>query len=159
MTSLRFITYGLPGPQGSKAMNRHRGMREMSRKVKPWRAAVEASARLAFAGQEMITDPVHLYVIFSLRAPQKMPPGRWIPSTTPDLSKLLRSTEDAITYAGVWRDDALVVVTTAQKLYAGQVGALDQPGAEVMIEVLTPEALERARRMIMEETGDAAVIL
>ena len=33
----------------------------------------------------------------------------WRPASAPDLSKLLRSTEDALTQAGAWKDDARVV--------------------------------------------------
>ena len=48
----------------------------------------------------------------------------------PDLDKLLRSTFDAITTAGVWRDDAQVVVVSASKSYADTF----PPGALITLE-------------------------
>lgn len=57
------------------------------------------------------------------------------PAGTPDLSKLCRATEDALTDAGVvWADDAQVVeYTRLAKVYAGQPGELAVPGAVIMI--------------------------
>jgi crossover junction endodeoxyribonuclease RusA len=131
-----FVVYGHPAPQGSKrAVGRRRNgstiMIEMSKKVKPWRAAV-AEAAMAL-GVPMIQNPVILCVVFTLKAPAKMPKGRIYPSIAPDLSKLVRSTEDGITTSGLWKDDALVVGTWAEKLYPGQVGALEAPGALITI--------------------------
>ena len=40
------------------------------------------------------------------------------PYKRPDLDKLLRSTMDAMTCAGVWRDDALVHIIHARKHYS-----------------------------------------
>ena len=137
MTSVEFVVYGRPAPQGSKRPigRRKNGsaiMIEMSGYVKPWRAAVKAAAEQAITGP-MIETAVILNVTFTLKAPAKMPKGRIYPSVVPDLSKLVRSTEDGITESGLWKDDALVVVTSAQKLYPGQVGALDRPGAHIVI--------------------------
>lgn len=137
MTSIEFDVYGRPAPQGSKRPigRRKNGsaiMIEMSGYVKPWRAAVKAAALEAITGP-MIDVPVILNVTFTLKAPVKMPKGRTWPSVVPDLSKLVRSTEDGITESGLWRDDALVVACSSQKLYPGQVGALDRPGAHIVI--------------------------
>jgi Holliday junction resolvase RusA-like endonuclease len=139
--SIEFTVYGRPAPQGSKRPigRRKNGsaiMIEMSGYVKPWRAAVKAAAIEAITVGHWtgtFEGPVIFSVTFTLKAPVKMPKGRTYPSTTPDLSKLIRSTEDGITESGLWRDDALVVVCTAQKLYPGQVGALDRPGAHIVV--------------------------
>jgi crossover junction endodeoxyribonuclease RusA len=140
MTSFEFDVYGRPAPQGSKrAVGRRRNgsaiLIEMSPHVKPWREAVKEAGLEAYTGPP-IEVAVILNVTFTIKAPAKMPKGRIFPTTTPDLSKMIRSTEDAITDAGIWRDDALVVVCSAQKLYPGQVGALDRPGAHIVITTL-----------------------
>lgn len=137
MTSVEFTVYGRPAPQGSKRPigRRKNGsaiMIEMSSYVKPWRAAVKEAAMKAINGP-MIETAVILNVTFTLKAPAKMPKGRIYPSTVPDLSKLVRATEDGITESGLWKDDALVVVEVSQKLYPGQVGSLDRPGAFIAI--------------------------
>jgi endodeoxyribonuclease RusA len=62
------------------------------------------------------------------------------PSVIPDLSKLIRSTEDALTDAGVWADDARVVAYhQPRKVYAGgpDPDALAVPGALIRIWELT----------------------
>ncbi len=51
----------------------------------------------------------------------------------PDLSKLVRSTEDALSDAGAWEDDARVVECLARKVYAGDPDALHIPGAVIRI--------------------------
>lgn len=137
---VEFTVYGRPAPQGSKAALGRRGngsviLKEMSPYVGPWRDSVRAAALTAYAqyGGPPLDEPLILMVLFTLKAPQKMPKGRVFPTTIPDLSKLVRSTEDAITDAGIWRDDSLVVSTVSQKLYVGQPGALDRPGAWINI--------------------------
>jgi Holliday junction resolvase RusA-like endonuclease len=121
---------GVPAPQGSKAF---KGMRagkpilvESSRKVAPWREAVEraARARIALTGWVTLDCPVRLDVVFLLPPPKTMPRGRTMPTTYPDLSKIVRSTEDALTSAGVWADDARVCDLRASKVYTtGRSGA------------------------------------
>ena len=49
------------------------------------------------------------------------------------MSKLARSTEDALTTAGVWADDARVVDEYLSKRYIGDPGALDKPGVLVRV--------------------------
>jgi len=151
---ISFTVYGRPAPQGSKkAVGRRKNgstiLIEMSQKVKPWREAVKTAALEAYDGPT-ITDPVVLYVVFTLQAPAKLPKGRTYPTTAPDLSKLIRSTEDAITDAGIWRDDSLVVVETGQKLYPGQVGALDRPGATITISWIPPMTAGHVASMMAE---------
>lgn len=69
------------------------------------------------------------------------------PSGPPDVSKLLRSTEDAITIAGLWRDDARVIAyRILAKVYPRE-GALwmgcpdlslPEPGARIMLWAANP---------------------
>lgn len=115
-----FTVPGLPGPQGSK---RHVGggrLIESSTKVKPWRAAVEGAAREAQGdGWTPLDGALHLVVEFYMPRPKGHPrTRRTVPSTTPDLSKLIRATEDALTTAGTYVDDARIVDHTLRERYA-----------------------------------------
>lgn len=145
--ALEFSVRGIPAPQGSK---RHVGrgiMVESSKKVRPWRDAVraEAVAHWGFIGHVPLDEPVRVQMVFTfLRPASHYRTGKnagivrdtapRAPQGVPDLSKLIRSTEDAMTDAGVWRDDARVVEVSARKVYAGeQPDALDSPGAVVRV--------------------------
>jgi len=131
VTSLFLTVAGLPAPQGSK---RHVGrgvMVESSKKVKPWRDAVrgEAAAAMLAQGLARFDGPLQLIVTFYFPRPAShYGTGRnagvlkasapAAPAVMPDLSKLVRSTEDALTDAGVWADDSRVVLVEARKRYA-----------------------------------------
>lgn len=135
--------YGIPGPQGSKAFKGMRGghavLVESSKKVKPWREDVKAAAEIVRAGRAPLDCPLRLTMVFTLPKPASAPKRRqtW-PMRTPDLSKLARSTEDALTQAGIWRDDARVVeYGLLAKRYPGEGrGALEAPGVWIEIEVM-----------------------
>ncbi|MEO8592315.1 MAG: RusA family crossover junction endodeoxyribonuclease [Candidatus Solibacter sp.] len=128
----------MPGPQGSKRfMGRdgkgHGILVESSAKVRPWRAAVEYAA--LEAGHGRVSGPVLVEMIFTMPKPKSAPRTRktW-PSTRPDLSKLVRSTEDALTDAGAWDDDARVVRCVASKVFPDEhPDALHSPGAVIRI--------------------------
>jgi len=131
---IQFRVYGRPAPQGSK---RHLGggvMVESSKAVKPWREAVKYAAlqARADAGHPAPMDgPVALFVIFLLPRPKRLKGNarEWC-DRTPDASKLVRATEDAMTDAGVWADDARVVGLSAMKVYAAPD---ESPGAIVRV--------------------------
>ena len=138
--SVEFCVYGIPGPQGSK---RHVGggrMIESSAKVKPWREAVKWAAREAMTatGISMLDGPLRLTVVYTLPKPAGAPKRRrTYPDKKPDGSKLQRSTEDALTDAGLWRDDARVVEWIGVKAYPGEhPDALHAPGARIRVEVI-----------------------
>lgn len=128
---IAFTVIGNPGPQGSK---RHVGngvMVESSKKVKPWRDDVRNAAQAwldANGNPPLITVPVVLEANFYLPRPKSRKNDIVVP-TMPDLSKLIRSTEDALTGV-VWKDDALVVKVWASKRYASYDG---RPGAAITI--------------------------
>ena len=134
---ITITVYGMPAPQGSK---RHVGngvMIESSRKVKPWRQDVVAAA---IACGKMLPDgPARVSMIFTLPKPKSAPKTRrTYPDRKPDLSKLVRSTEDALTTAAVWGDDARVVECSAAKRYPNEgIDALDRPGAVIRIEAIS----------------------
>jgi len=141
---IRIEVRGTPAPMGSKKFvglsKKGKGLLvESSKAVKPWReavkwAAIEAGSR--DARERFILGPVIASMVFTVRKPSSAPKRRkTYPSTKPDLSKLLRSTEDALTDAGVWEDDARVVgYTKLLKVYPCEhPDALDTPGCVIEV--------------------------
>jgi Holliday junction resolvase RusA-like endonuclease len=76
-------------------------------------------------------------MVFTLPKPTSAPKTRktW-PDRMPDLSKLIRSTEDSITDAGLWEDDARIVeFARMAKVFPGEdADALSTPGVRIRIE-------------------------
>ncbi|GAA3251259.1 hypothetical protein GCM10020216_084620 [Nonomuraea helvata] len=152
---ITIVAYGTPGPQGSKKAHPiYRGgrgservftgrvaMEESSAKVKPWRDAVAAAAAEAMAPAAAALDlprwqPLDeaLVAQFVFSLPRGASVKRPQPTVYPDLSKLVRSSEDALTAAKVWADDARVVgYHDCHKRYAGDPGALPAPGAVIRV--------------------------
>lgn len=135
--SLVIVVYGMPAPQGSK---RHVGngvMVESSKKVRPWRQDVKSAALAVRAGAEPIDAAVRVRMVFTMPKPASAPKTRrTYPMRMPDLSKLARSTEDALTDAGIWRDDARVIeYGRLAKVFPGEdPESLDVPGVRITIE-------------------------
>lgn len=126
---LYFAVSGIPAPQGSKNVYNGR-LVESSKKVGPWRAAVSQAVAATFQATgngDMFTDPVEIWVTFYLPRPRTV--KRLLPSIPPDLDKLERGLFDALTIAGVWSDDSLVVKSHATKLYDDG----HEPGAVIAI--------------------------
>lgn len=128
------IVHGRPAPQGSK---RHVGngiMVESSKHVKPWRDAVRGEAQRHHTGI-VLDGPLRALMVFTLPKPKSAPKTRTtFPDRTPDLSKLVRATEDALTDAGVWADDARVVETRSAKRYPNEgTDSLSVPGVLIRI--------------------------
>jgi len=134
---LTFTVIGDPAPQGSKRHVGHGVMIESSKRVKPWREAVAAAAFTARNGQPPLDGPLVLTVTFWLPKPASL--SRRVialgPFRKPDLSKLVRSTEDALTTAGAIADDARIVRVVAEKRFTPVNG---HAGAEVRIEPVAP---------------------
>lgn len=153
---ITITVYGRPAPQGSK---RHVGngvMVESSKAVKPWREDVKLAALRAL-DQHPEWDRGHraLYLSATFTLPRPRSHYRTgklsgvlrddapiLHSVAPDLDKLLRSTGDALTAAGVYTDDSRVAVLNASKCYPtplgcyvfDQPGRLDRPGAVLVLE-------------------------
>lgn len=147
-----FDVYGNAGPQGSK---RHVGngvMIESSKaKVKTWRSEVRAAA-LAHRNSDLglldgclIADMIFTFVrpaghygtgrnagVLKASAPPR-------PAVKPDLSKIVRSTEDAMTGV-LYRDDSRITeYGRLLKVYADEdVDALPAPGVRIRILKLEP---------------------
>ena len=129
-TMLSFWAAGTPAPKGSKIRTRY-GMRESSKRVKPWEEAVKAAAMDAMDAddefQPIEEGGVEVAMTFMFKRPlshygtgknwNKMKDRFvWACMTRkPDVDKLVRSTLDAMTAAGVWADDAQVYSVFADK--------------------------------------------
>lgn len=139
---LRIVVYGSPAPQGSKkfvgiAKRTGRGILvESSKRVKPWRDDVKAAALEARNGAPPLDGPLVVRMVFTLPKPSSAPKTRrTYAMRKPDLSKLARSTEDALTDSGLIADDARIVeYERLAKVFPGEdADALEAPG--VLIEV------------------------
>ena len=121
------VVPGKPVAQGNHRSNGYR-IYETSKGHKQWRALVKtcAEAEVKKRGHPAILGPVVLVVDFFFRRPtshlkkdgslRKGKPRAKVSS--PDLSKLVRCVEDALTDAGVWEDDSRVVQCLSRKQYA-----------------------------------------
>ncbi len=137
MQPLVIKVIGRPAPQGSK---RHVGkgrMIEQSTRVQPWREAVKHAALAALGDRPRADGPIAVEVAFFFDKPKSAPKRRrtWpVTRTSGDLDKLLRATFDALTDAGVWRDDAQVISCNAEKVYTDDEDApLVRPGAVISV--------------------------
>lgn len=152
MAELTIVVYGTPAPQGSKRAfvgksGRAHVIESSHERVKSWRQAVIDQVRSDgwFVPPFPWDCPLEVEMTFDLKRPKShfrtgknahllrdsAPP---YPSGTPDLSKLARATEDALTEAGVWRDDALVVGYA--RLAKQWADAPRLPGAVIVVRTL-----------------------
>lgn len=132
---LTVVVYDTPRTQGSKVAFISRstgraGMKEqLGDDLKTWREAVKSAALDAmarFPGAYPLTGPLVASVTYTLYKPQSAPKRKpsWPMGKKNDLDKLLRSTFDSLTAAGVWGDDGQVVeLTRLAKYYT-----VSQPG-------------------------------
>ena len=146
--------YGSPAPQGSKrAFAIRKGgiptgkvavIESSHDRVKSWRQAVIDEARKITAHMDgPLTGPLSLRMIFYVARPkghygsgrnaERLKPGApAYPGKPPDLSKLARATEDALTDVGIWADDAQIVrYAELAKYYCA--APFIQPGALIEI--------------------------
>lgn len=128
---LSFTVIGRPAPGGSKRAfvdkAGHARVTEDAKRNKPWRALIAAAAVEAMADRDLFAGPLALDVRFYVARPVGhfgsgrnrevvRPAAPAFPAVRPDVTKLLRALEDALTGL-VWRDDAQVVMQTAAKRY------------------------------------------
>lgn len=138
--SVSITVYGSPAPQGSKKFvgmaGGHGVMVESSKKVKPWRQDVKAAAEAVRNGSAALDGPLTVRMVFTLPKPASSPKRRrtW-PMRKPDLSKLARSTEDALVDAGLLADDARIVeYERLAKVFPGEdAEGLEAPGVRITI--------------------------
>ncbi len=133
---LLITAFGRPITQGSKTRTRF-GMRDDNAvTLKPWREAVKTAALDAMPGRGRLDGPVSVDIIATFDRPKSAPKLRrtWpVTRRSGDIDKIVRAIFDALTDAGVWRDDSQVVAVTAVKIHVGDVGALHIPGARILV--------------------------
>lgn len=131
---ITFTAYGVPQPAGSKngaPFRRKDGrtgvaMRDSNPKAKPWQAIVANAAREAYSG-DLLRGPLSVNMTFFLPRPKGhfgsgknaaklRPSAPEYPAKKPDVLKLSRGTEDALTGI-VWADDAQIVNEYLTKCY------------------------------------------
>lgn len=146
---------GTPIPQGSKSASVIKGRAVLrdanASNLKPWRAHVDATARDAIRYHDTITSPVRVWLTFAFPRPtshyrtgrnahllRDNAPRHATSHGLGDVDKLTRAVLDALTTAGVWTDDALVVDLRVRKHYAGEhPDAPPAPGVDIVLEELT----------------------
>lgn len=143
---ISFRINGEPAPQGSKIPGRSPKtgklfVREQnSAKQTSWRQDVIAAATRARHETGWETTESPLNVIIQLRMPRPASVSikrRPYPNVKPDIDKIIRNTLDALTVAGIYRDDAQVITLFAEKLYATD-DPQGSPGASVRVALVPP---------------------
>ena len=122
MTQLLSCTVpGTPQAQGSKrSLGLGRPFIETNKHLAPWRADAIASLRAEWGSEGPYLDAVKVSAVFVYQRPKShYRTGRnahllrddapIFKTSAPDLDKLQRALGDALTQAGVLRDDALIV--------------------------------------------------
>jgi Holliday junction resolvase RusA-like endonuclease len=145
---ISFFVPGIPSPGGSKQVfipHRKgespsqaiaRGQRPIvsdmgGAKTRNWRNSVQhAAAEVMRAQPELMAGPLTLHIRFCMPRPKYhfnskgvlRPGAPYYHVTSPDVTKLIRSTEDAMKQI-VWRDDSQVALQIASKTYEPKAGA------------------------------------
>ena len=132
MSTVAFTVPGIAAPAGSKRgfYNKKAGrviITDDNARSRPWKALVSDAALEAMHGRNLLDGPLLLELTFWMPRPKgHYGAGRnaavvknsapWAPAVKPDLLKLARGVEDALTGI-VYRDDAQVVCETLEKAY------------------------------------------
>lgn len=135
---IEFFVPGIPRPGGSKraVKNKRTGkviLIDACKLNKSWRDTVAAFAMDAYRG-ELLHGALKVEFAFTMPRPKShyragkyagelKPNAPKYPITRPDRTKLIRSTEDALTGV-IWRDDAQIVGGEPTKLYGDKPGVL-----------------------------------
>ena len=134
---VRFFVPGIPQPGGSKRgfFNKKLGrvlITDANKKAAPWKAMVSQAAIQEVS--EMMDGPLRVRMEFVVPRPK----GHYgsgknenvlksnapaFPTSRPDVLKLGRNSEDALTGI-VWRDDSQIVTEYLSKRYGSQAGVL-----------------------------------
>lgn len=129
-----FTVPGIPQPAGSKRafVNKHTGrvsVVDAAKGSRSWKHDVATAAMDAMDGRPVLDGPLRLEITFLLPRPKGhygakgvRPSAPSYPAVRPDLTKLVRAVEDALTGI-VWRDDAQVVDQSAMKAYGAHAAA------------------------------------
>ncbi|WP_275956277.1 RusA family crossover junction endodeoxyribonuclease [Nonomuraea sediminis] len=146
-----FTVYGTPAGQGSM---KHVGKGRLvpsSPRLRPWREAVKQAALDAMEAHNLrshggagdflttLSGPLSVEVEFTFLKPKSAPKKRrtWpITRSSGDIDKLCRAVLDGLVDAGLMRDDSQVVELAAWKVYVGDDGAMEMPGAAIRVQAV-----------------------
>jgi Holliday junction resolvase RusA-like endonuclease len=159
--TLSFSVYGVAQPAGSKrafVLKRRDGSIvtrgpngppvvntvDANPKAKSWKQEIASAAAKAMEGVALFVGPVRLQVCFIMPRPQGhfgsgknagkvKPKAPRFHTVKPDVTKLVRGLEDALTGI-VWRDDSQVAETSQSKVYG------EQARVDVIVKELKEEA-------------------
>jgi Holliday junction resolvase RusA-like endonuclease len=150
--TLTFFVRGVPSAGGSKKAFVHPKTKKVvvvddAKRNMPWREVVASVAREHFAGPPL-DGPLAVAFTFVVQRPRGhfgsgrrtkrlKPSSPLYPVTRPDVLKLARSTEDALTGV-IWRDDSCTVRLILTKEYG------DQPGVRVEVQALDEDEGRKA---------------
>ena len=121
---------GVPRAQSRPHLGKYGNFYSDSATVKAWKKEVKAAFLSCI--RPAVIGPVDLRVAFYLPCPKtlKLASGTSFPhSKRPDTDNLLKAVMDAMSTAGVWKDDAQVYGINAGKYYA-----TDRIGAQITVE-------------------------
>lgn len=103
--------------------------------LKDWRTDVVVGVQRVIgespAGTFPLVGPVAVRLVFAMPRPAR-PKFLW-PAVKPDIDKLERAVLDAMTDAGAWKDDALVVDLHTSKHYPGPDIGQHVPGVRITV--------------------------
>lgn len=165
MKRFEITVHGSPAPKGSKSFKgfgrRGDGTRfailaESSKSERPWADRVTAAIVEARLANEIFFDgAVRLSLAFIMPRGSTEKRATRHHTRAPDLSKLARSVEDAITVAGLWKDDACVIELTCTKRTA----ELGEPsGCAIIVNevpaVVQPGRARKAKPQLLGLTDD-----
>jgi Holliday junction resolvase RusA-like endonuclease len=136
VSTISFFVPGLPAPGGSKrafVVGDRAVVTEDCKRSKPWRSQVAAVANDAHAGPPL-DGALSVRLEFVVARPRGhfgtgrnvdkvKPSAPAFPTVKPEVLKLARSTEDALT-GTLWRDDCLTVRLVLAKRYGDKPGCL-----------------------------------
>ncbi len=135
--TIQFFVQGKPRTAGSKSGYYNKKLKRVlmapaGEYQKPWMESVKwAAIQGGYDGRVLVEKPIHLTLEFVFLRPKShlkkngelTKSAREMHTTKPDLTKLTRAVEDALTGL-IWRDDSQVVKQTTQKSYGMPEGVL-----------------------------------
>ena len=145
---IEFFVPGTPAPAGSKRAFTPKGWKrpiitDACKRTKPWQQEIKSVAIENYQG-DLLAGALRLTLVFRVARPQgHMRTGKnagevressptW-PIVKPDVLKLTRAVEDALTGI-IWRDDSQIVQEVLSKVYT-----LGSTGVQIKIENATYE--------------------
>lgn len=123
---ISFFVVGRPAPQQRPRLNKNKEWL-YSPKSEFYKAVVKTAG--AYAPKTPISKPVRLALKFCYEPPKNRR-GEIYKTSRADLDNLEKAVMDALTEAGIWQDDSLIVVKLTGKVYK------DVPGVSVTVETL-----------------------